>query len=279
MGLKRAAARELDRLEESIREQMQSHNSFVVSAMTNLNGVSSWKERGMITLCQERIGSLGFDVTDLKIDEWKKVAYFQVARKSHQSTTKIGESNPVSSSDANSGNIDRFWSKMFPGLTAQQIYEFGMTSYSRDDGIGAIRAGWALWHMIGLSEYQADDFINDGYRIWTTSPWFNNEEALQFLAELFEGLDATLPSVPEDFWTRPQPDITPIATHYGRRNWAACKLVLLAEQTNHPEIVEAYSDRCYKAVTTSPRDFVAPAWIAWANSTALARGDAPPWEQ
>ena len=30
----------------------------------------------MISLCQERFATLGFDVTDLKIDDWKKVALF-----------------------------------------------------------------------------------------------------------------------------------------------------------------------------------------------------------
>ena len=80
--------------------------------------------------------------------------------------------------DASSG-VDRFWIEMMPGMSAQQIHDFGVLSYSRDDGIGTIRAGWALWKMAGLSEYQADDFLNDGYRIWINSPWYNAGEALR----------------------------------------------------------------------------------------------------
>jgi hypothetical protein len=256
---------------------MQSHDTFVVSAMINLNGISSWKERGMISLCQERIATLGFDVTDLKIDDWKKVAYFQVARRIHQNTMSGGEP-PHMQADASSG-VDRFWIEMMPGMSAQQIHDFGVLSYSRDDGIGTIRAGWALWKMAGLSEYQADDFLNDGYRIWINSPWYNAGEALQFLTEVFEDLEASLPSVPENFSRRPEAEIMPIATHYARRNWAGCKLILLAEETNHADIVAAYVDRCYRAVILTPVEFVAPAWFAWATSTAETRGDALPWGQ
>lgn len=163
-------------------------------------------------------------------------------------------------------------------MSAQQIHDYGVTSLNRDDGIGTIRAGWALWHLAGLNQYQADDFLNHGYRIWTNSPWFNTGQALQFLVEVFEDLETSLPTVPEDFWSRPQSEIMPIATHYSRRNWAACKLILLAEESNHHEIVAAFSDQCYAAVTSVPVDFVAPAWIAWATSAAEARGDSPPWE-
>jgi hypothetical protein len=132
--------------------------------------------------------------------------------------------------------------------------------------------GWAIWHCAGIDSNQAFDFLSDGYTNWQKTPQWTRELAQQYLSEMMDGL-ANNPTVPPNFWQRPQEEVLPAANHYGARCWAASKLW----QILTPDQAPARARAIYDAIAVAPRDFVPPLAQSVAKEIAAPNGWPEPW--
>ncbi len=163
-----------------------------------------------------------------------------------------------------------FWRTSAPGsLPPQALHRYGIECVTRQDFKGMMGTGWALVDTGGIHEYQAFDFISDGYRGWKTSPDWDPALGQEFL----EGVLAMLrddPSVPPDIWSAPPALVQPAAAHYSARCWIASEL--LEHVTDASRQLELYD-----SITRCPEPFVPPRSMEWAREFALRNHLTAPW--
>lgn len=166
-----------------------------------------------------------------------------------------------------------FWKQPpFPSSDPAMLYQAGISCVQRSDGKGMMAAGWRIWRLAGLHEHQASDFLTGGYDLWRESSDFEPALAATFLNELLEGLrDA--PLLPGDIWSLPREVVMPVASQHGARAWAASGLIAVSRPDERSTIEQV----AYSAVSGSPRPFVPPRSIAWAEGYADQNGLPAPW--
>jgi len=49
---------------------------------------------------------------------------------------------------------------------ADVLYQRGIIAISQQDGRTAMSVGWRIWRIAGMHQFQAYDFLADGYRSW-----------------------------------------------------------------------------------------------------------------
>ncbi|MER7441269.1 hypothetical protein [Micromonospora avicenniae] len=165
----------------------------------------------------------------------------------------------------------------FRSIDVAQLYQHGLSCVGRDDGMGMMRSGWAIYRIAGLHSHQAENFLRDGYQSWSQGPDCQPRLALSFLIDLFEGLNNKDPGVPPNIYAVPRALIEPIAAHYSMRCWAGSELLAAADRAACPDVRERYEPIVFAAIVRSPADFVPARSKNWARAYAQSHGEPPPW--
>ncbi|MBM0256001.1 hypothetical protein [Micromonospora sp. 4G55] len=171
-----------------------------------------------------------------------------------------------------------FWQEPpFRSTDLAQLYEYALSCVGREDGMGMMRSGWAIYRKAGLHAHQAEDFLRDGYQSWSQSLNFQPRVAIEFLTELFEQLREKNPAVPPNIYAVPRELIEPIASHYGMRCWAGNELLAVADHASRPDLRERYEPVVFAAIVRSPPEFVPARSKGWARAYAHDHGEPEPW--
>lgn len=172
----------------------------------------------------------------------------------------------------------RFWlTSATPSRDPSVLYQHGILCVSRQDGPAMMSTGWTIWDIEGIHAHQAFDFLRDGYRAtWQGTSAYDHDIAIAFLSEVFERLAAVDPPVPDDIYSAPPELVRPAAVHYSARCWAGSEL--LEALADRPADRAGREPAVFEAITRSPRDFVPPRSISWAEGFAAARGLPQPWQ-
>ncbi|MEV4721838.1 hypothetical protein AB0J94_32020 [Micromonospora noduli] len=57
-----------------------------------------------------------------------------------------------------------FWQEPpFRPTDLAQLYQYAIDCAGREDGVGMMRSGWAIYRKAGLHAHQAGNFLRDGY--------------------------------------------------------------------------------------------------------------------
>ncbi|MGV9764077.1 hypothetical protein [Micromonospora tulbaghiae] len=171
-----------------------------------------------------------------------------------------------------------FWQEPpFRSADVQQLYEYAIGCVVREDGVGMMRSGWAIYRRAGLHSCQASEFLRDGYLYWSQSPAFQPDVALAFLTDLFEWLNADDPVPPPDVYAVPPALIEPMAAHYTMRCWAGVELVETADRSSRPDIGERFEPSVFLAIARTPSPFLPARARGWARTYARRHGHPDPW--
>ena len=155
------------------------------------------------------------------------------------------------------------------------LHQHGIACVSRRDGKGMVAVGWAICQVAALHQYQASDFLTDGYRVWRESPGFDRGQGLAFLTDLFGALcSLTPPDVPADIWSASPEAVMPASIYFGTRCWAGNELLELATD---PAIHARYEPLVYRSAAEAPHDFVPTRSIDFAKGYARTHGLEEPW--
>jgi hypothetical protein len=142
-----------------------------------------------------------------------------------------------------------------------------------------LRTGWALWDLTAVYLHQADDFLRDGFQAWRQQPAYTVDSGLAYLEDLYTRLQAeTAPNLPADFWRASPESVEPASKFHSLRCWAAGYLVTTADESGRGDIVTQYGADAYRSIAETPRDFVAPRWLEFAEVYAQRNGLSPPWQ-
>jgi hypothetical protein len=138
-----------------------------------------------------------------------------------------------------------------------------------------LATGWALCQTTALHEYQATDFLTDGYRLWRASPSFEQAEGVAFLRDLFGALrSVNPPPVPDDIWSAPPESVMPAGVYHATRCWAGNELL---ELLIDPAMRAEYEPLVYRSIVSAPVEFVPPRSREFARSYAASHGEPEPW--
>lgn len=174
--------------------------------------------------------------------------------------------------------VTAFWQESpFRSNDLAQLYQYGISCAGREDGMGMMRSGWAIYKKAGLHSHQAEDFLRDGYQNWLRSPDFQPSLAIVFLTELFDRLNKKNPTPPPNIYAVPRGLIEPMASHYSMRCWAGNELLEAADRAARPDVRERYEAIVFGAIVCSPADFVPPRSKSWARAYAHNHGEPEPW--
>ncbi|MFG2052827.1 hypothetical protein ACGFI9_02250 [Micromonospora sp. NPDC048930] len=174
--------------------------------------------------------------------------------------------------------VTAFWQEPpFRSNDLGQLYQYALSCAGREDGVGMMRSGWAIYRQAGLHSHQAAEFLRDGYRSWSQSPDCQPSLAIEFLTELFERLNRKSPALPPNIYAVPRELIDPIACHYGMRCWAGNELLEAADRAARPDVRERYEQTVFEAIVRSHADFVPPRSKVWARAYARDHGEPEPW--
>jgi hypothetical protein len=148
------------------------------------------------------------------------------------------------------------------------LHHYAAGCFAREDGVGLMKTGWALYKAAGLHAHDAGSILWNGYQYWLKSPDFQPSLAVAFLTELFDKLNAKDRPVPADLGSVPPELIEPIAAHYSTRCWAGIQLLEAADRADRPEVRARYEPVVYAAIVRTPDPFIPPASRSWAAAYA-----------
>lgn len=157
------------------------------------------------------------------------------------------------------------------------LYQHGIQCVGSQDSEGMMRTGWAIMELAGLDQFQAHDFIQDGYKLWLQSPAASDDVAIAFLEDLFYQLSGEDPPYPSDLYAHPPEQIQPAATFYRVRSWTGSELLAAAEHAGRTDLLDEYEPVVYDAITAAHVGFVPPRSLSWARIYASNHGLAEPW--
>lgn len=153
------------------------------------------------------------------------------------------------------------------------FHQHGIWCISQGDGRGAIATGWSIWQLAGLHEFQAWDFLYDGYKAWRTSSTFDRALAQRFLADLLDELGEPPVAPWPDLHAVDRADVEPIAAVHSAICWAASEILEVAGNGE----LEQWQRRAYAAIAGTRHEFVPPRSMSFAVDYASAQGLQPPW--
>jgi hypothetical protein len=155
----------------------------------------------------------------------------------------------------------------------ETLYQRGIMAVTSGDGPMMMRAGWTLWHMSGMENFQAFNFLTDGYDSWKGKDAAPYSERLRFLQDLFGTLEEQpSPPVPPDIYNAPPESVQAAAAYFCALAWAGSQLWTEADAANDAETMGGYEARIYRALASSHRDFLPPRSIEIAGLLAARLG-------
>jgi len=161
------------------------------------------------------------------------------------------------------------WERMpFQSNDPDIVYQFGITSVQRSDGIGMMSAGWTLLGLVGIAEKQSFDFLSDGFKAWRDAG-APVEEQFAFLTALFDRLADPRPVVrpTDDPWALPPHVGQPASIAYGARAWTASELIRMAAS-----VTPSLEDRIFVALSETHSAFLPPRTIQDLDALRRSRG-------
>jgi hypothetical protein len=151
------------------------------------------------------------------------------------------------------------------------LYQHGINCVTSSDGKGMMSTGWALWDRAGLLQYQAKDFLQDGYREWAnTSP--PADERVAFLTDMFNRLIDIYPEIDttSDVWSLPRQVAEPASQLYGARCWAGSELLETAPPAGL--MTDELEEAIYRAFDGTHPAFMPPRTIGQFDALRKNRG-------
>lgn len=161
----------------------------------------------------------------------------------------------------------------------ETLRQGGIIAVTEGDGPMMMRTGWALWQTAGIEQFQASDFLKDGYDAWKERDAAPYPERLSFLRDLFDTLAGQpSPVVPLDIYDAPRQRIELASAYFGTRAWTGSRLWGEAEAASDSDTMTQYRRPIYDALVSSHRDFVPPRSMVVADTLALQLGLPSPFE-
>ena len=153
------------------------------------------------------------------------------------------------------------------------LYQHGITSVTRQDGLGMMQVGWTLWQTTEMHQYQAYDFLTDGFGLWIREEAVDYTKIRLFLTDMFDTLCAQdPPQCPPDIYSAPRELVDSASAYFGARAWAGSELIVRALEVDDTATLKAYEDRVFVSLVGSN-----PAFLPTAVSFDRATVSREPW--